>query len=163
MSAGSPKSPPPSPDELRAALRELGEEPPSGERDFAAGLHRRLVAAGAPRPAWRARVACLWQDLWRDRPQRRSLLTGAVLGALVTAVVLTLLSPGARDRQEADGQDPSAPEACAPDVVATPVVPAGTTEHHGHAVGDRRPTRDRMGAFIGAERPERAAHTREKH
>lgn len=163
MSAGSDNSGPPPHDDVREVLRQLGEEPPAGQQEFSAGLHRRLVAAGAPPAGWLGRLGAVWQDLWRDRPQPRTLLTGAVLGALVTAIALTLLA-GPREQQEAAAVPAPARSNgdCAENVAATPVVPAGTTEHHGHALGDRRPTRDRMGPFIGAERPERA-HPPKKH
>jgi hypothetical protein len=160
MSTDSSKSPPLSED-LRGALDEIGRETPPDEREFAARLHRRLVAAGPPpAPGWLERAAVagveLLQELARDARQKRSLLTGAVIGALATATTFLLLSgghplhdgtPGANPREDdetADVDGPSGPT----------LGPADRTAQH--AVGDRRLTRDRLGDDIGAERPERA-------
>jgi hypothetical protein len=154
-----------SPDHVRGLLRELRAETPAGEREFAARLHRRLVAAGAPPTAsWVGRLAEgareVWQELVGDHPQRRSLLTGAVLGALVTAVVFTLLS-GSRATSEALVEPAPAQRSDAWGVPSSrPVLRPSMTEHKSHTAGDRRLTRDRMGTDMGAgaERP----HTHEK-
>jgi hypothetical protein len=157
---------PDSPDDVRGILRELGAETPPDEREFAAKLHRRLVAAGAPPAApWLGRLGEgareLWRELAGDRPQRRSLLTGAVLGALVTALAFTLLS-GSRDTPEAAVEPAPAPQVEAWGVVPAPRTPPrpGAGEHKSHTAGDRRPTRDRLGSDPdqSSERP----HTHEK-
>jgi hypothetical protein len=141
---------------VRTALTALADEAPPDEREFSARLHRRLVAAGAPpTPSWLGRLREIGLELWRtfghDTPQKRSLLTGAILGALATATAFLLLS-GLR------GASPERPGDETSSLVDTgdPSGATGGAEHKGqHAVGDRRPTRDRLGEDIGAERPER--------
>jgi hypothetical protein len=132
------------PEEVREILEELKNEAPPDEREFSARLHRRLVAAGPPPPpGWLERLSALW----RDAPQRRSLVTGAVLGALATATAFLMLS-GHPLRDSVGPEDDTA------DVDAPGLDPA---EHKAlRAVGDRRITRDRLGDDIGAERAERA-------
>jgi hypothetical protein len=161
------RNPPDSPDDVRGILRELGTEAPPHEREFAAKLHRRLVAAGAPPAATGLRrliegARDAWRELLGDRPQRRSLLAGAVLGALVTALAFTLLS-GSRDTPEAVVVPPPAPQVEAWGVVPAPrAVPRpGTAEHKSHTAGDRRPMRDRLGTELGPGSSERP-HTHEK-
>ena len=149
--------------EALEALRSIEGDTPPNEREFSAQLHRRLVAAGPPPSTWLEHLRDFARAVGHDSPQQRSLLTGAILGALATATTFLLLSNShplhetgaARSRVEttssAQGQmqmqlqmdDPSAA--------------AAGGEHKGQrAVGDRRPTRDRLGLDIGAERPERA-------
>jgi hypothetical protein len=155
MSSDSSKTPP-LPEELRDVLATLGNETPPDEREFAARLHRRLVAAGAPpSPTWLERLnasgAELWQEFARDARQKRSLLTGAMLGALATATAFLLLSGGhpLRDANPASGPDDETADVDSPST--------GPAERKAQrAVGDRRPTRDRLGEDIGAERPERS-------
>jgi hypothetical protein len=111
-------------------------------------------AAGAPpSTTWLGRVAESARDLARlrgDRPQKRSLFTGAVL-RLVTASPHLLAGPAGREalREPAPRRRPW----------ASPRRPARAEaldrEHKGHTAGDRHLTRDRMGEN-GAERPERA-------
>jgi hypothetical protein len=142
-------------------LRELAHEaarPQPDDREFGAELHRRLAAAGEP-PAfgWLARLR---EAVTRARP----VLTGAVVGALVTATAFMLL--GARPPRDAEttvDRSASAPE----------VIEAAPTQVTGHpasrppggravrTMGDRHVTRDRLGDDIGAERPERS-HSRER-
>jgi hypothetical protein len=152
MSSDSSKSPP-LPEELRAALEALGNETPPEEREFSARLHRRLVAAGAPpAPGWLERlgVSEIWQELSRDARQKRSLLTGAVLGALATATTFLVLSSGHPLR---DASPTASPDDETADVDDPSLGPADRKAQR--AVGDRRPMRDRLGEDIGAERPER--------
>jgi hypothetical protein len=146
-------------EELRDVLDRLGSEAPPDEREFAARLHCRLVAAGSPpSPTWLERLhagaAELWQELGRDARQKRTLLTGAMLGALATATAFLLLSSGHPLRDA----NPTSPDDETADVDSPKTGPAERKAQR--AVGDRRPTRDRLGEDIGAERPERprAAH-----
>jgi hypothetical protein len=154
MSSDSSKSPAFSED-LRDALDALGNETPPEEREFSARLHRRLVASGPPpAPGWLERLGAggaeLWQDLGRDARQKRSLLTGAVLGALAMATTFLLLSSG---RPLRDGNPTASPDDETADVDSPSLGPAERKAQR--AVGDRRPTRDRLGEDIGAERAER--------
>jgi hypothetical protein len=148
---------------VRDALAAISGEAPPEEREFSARLHRRLVAANAPRsPGWRARVreagAELWRALGSDTPQKRSFVTGAIgvlFGALATATAFLLLSGahpfhGAapsrlRMDDETSSLGPSEGKSAAP----------GADRKGQRAAGDRRPSRDRLGEDIGAERPER--------
>jgi hypothetical protein len=148
---------PSSPDDVRGVLRELRDDPLANEREFTAQLHRRLVAAGAPPSAsWLGRLADaareLWHDLRGDRAQKRSLVTGALVGALVTAVVFSWLS-ASRPTREAVREAASDEQTVG---VAEPPRPVLRPDRKSHTAGDRRLTRDRMGVDIGAERPERA-------
>jgi hypothetical protein len=160
----------PSLEDVRDVLEALGSEAPPDEREFAARLHRRLVASGAPPPpswlegwlegwreawlGWLDRLAATGADLWHDTSQKRSLLTGAVLGALVMATVFMLLS-GGRPLREAN---PAASANNSDDTADVDGRGAGPAERKSQrAVGDRRPTRDRLGEDIGAERPERSS------
>jgi len=159
MSPLSPKHPL-SADEVRCALRALGQvqeqEPRPGEahadaREFGAELHRRLVAAGAP-PVLTWLGACLGRlrdAFWANRP----VLTGAVLGALVTATVFLLLGTnrGGRDAHTTVGTEPAS--AIEQGLVVRPALAKSV-----HTLGDRHVARDRLGEDIGAERPERAQH-----
>jgi hypothetical protein len=143
------------PEDLRDVLGTLGHETPPDEREFAARLHRRLVAAGPPRaPGWLERLgasgAALWQDHSADARQKRTLLTGAVIGALATATAFLMLTGGHPGR---DGNPATGPEDETADVDSPSAGPAERKAQR--AVGDRRPTRDRLGDDIGAERPER--------
>jgi len=143
------------PEDLRNVLGTLGHETPPDEREFAARLHRRLVAAGPPRaPGWLERLgtsgAALWQDHGSDARQKRTLLTGAVMGALATATAFLVLAGG---RPARDGNPATGPDDETADVDSPSVGPAERKAQR--AVGDRRPTRDRLGQDIGAERPER--------
>jgi hypothetical protein len=134
------------PEDLRDLLREMGQETPPGEREFAARLHRSLAAAGQPPTSgWLERLGGGLGE------QKRSLLTGAVLGALATATAFLLLSNG---RPLRDGNPAASPEDEMADV-DTPSLGPGDRKAQ-RAVGDRRITRDRLGEDIGAERPERA-------
>ena len=92
MSSRSPKAPgaPLTPDAVRGALRELGHAELEDDREFGAELHRRLAAAGEP-PAF-GWFAWLWTGIQSARP----MLTGAVLGALVTATAFLLLARAGR-------------------------------------------------------------------
>jgi hypothetical protein len=142
--------------EALEALHSIDGDAPPNEREFAAQLHRRLVAAGPPPSTWLERLCEFARAVGHDSPQQRSLLTGAILGALATATTFLLLSnshplhetgsarPGVETSSaqvQGRGDDPST---------------AAGVEHKGQrAVGDRRPTRDRLGLDIGAERPER--------
>jgi hypothetical protein len=154
-----PGKPPASPDDVRDMLAGLRQDALPDEREFAAGLHRRLVASGAP-PAstWLGRLADvareLWQDLRGDRPQKRALFTGAVLGALVTAVALSWLA-GPRGAHEALRSPVPHQQTVGIAEPAAPMARPAGPEHKSHTLGDRRLTRDRMGTDIGAERPER--------
>jgi hypothetical protein len=155
MSSDSSKSPAFSGD-LRDVLDELGNETPADEREFSSRLHCRLVAAGPPpAPGWLERLGAggveLWQEIGRDARQKRSLLTGAVLGALAMATAFLLLSGG---RPLRDGNPAVSPDDETADVDSPSLGPAERKAQR--AVGDRRPTRDRLGDDIGAERPERA-------
>jgi hypothetical protein len=145
--------------EALEALRSIDGDTPPNEREFAAQLHRRLVAAGPPPSTWLERLRDFARAVGHDSPQQRSLLTGAILGALATATTFLLLSNShplhetgergsvrsgvATSSAQIQGDDPSAA--------------AGGVDHKGQrAVGDRRPTRDRLGFDLGAERPERS-------
>jgi hypothetical protein len=138
------------PEDLRDALDDLRKETPPDEREFSARLHRRLAAAGAPpAPGWWERLQAWGGDLWQDASQKRTLVTGAVLGALATATTFLLLSGGHPFR---DGNPTMSPDDDTAEVDGPGVDP---TEHKAlRAVGDRRITRDRLGD-VGAERPER--------
>jgi hypothetical protein len=146
--------------EALEALKEIDGDTLPDEREFSARLHRRLVAAGPPPSTLVERLRDFARAVGHDSPQQRSLVTGAILGALATATTFLLLSnshplhetgsarPGL-DTSNAQGQvqgdDPSATSA--------------GLERKGQAqraVGDRRPSRDRLGLDIGAERPERS-------
>jgi hypothetical protein len=137
----------------------LHDDPLPDDREFGARLHRRLVATGAPEgTTWLGRLAEgareLWLDLRGDRPQKRVLLTGAVLGALVTAVTFTMLA-APRGTHEAVREPAPQVQPTAVREPAAPVLRQVSPERKGHTLGDRRLTRDRMGTDIGAERPER--------
>jgi hypothetical protein len=139
------------PEEVRDVLDELGKEAPPDEREFSARLHRRLAAAGPPPPpGWLERLSAGSAAIWQDAPQRRSLVTGAVLGALATATAFLVLSGHPfRDSNPAASPDDETAD------VDNPALDSG--EHKTlRAVGDRRITRDRLGEDIGAERPERS-------
>ena len=153
--SSDPNKSPHLPEDVRDVLSTLGHEAPPDEREFAARLHRRLVAAGPPRaPGWLERLgasgAALWQDNGTDARQRRTLLTGAVIGALATATAFLMLTGGHPGR---DGNPATGPEDETADVDSPSAGPAERKAQR--AVGDRRPTRDRLGEDIGAERPER--------
>jgi hypothetical protein len=139
------------PKEVRDALDDLRQETPPDEREFSARLHRRLVAAGPPpAPNWFERLQGWASDLWQDTSQKRTLVTGAVLGALATATAFLLLSTGhpLHDGGPAVSPDDDTAEADTPGL--------DRSEHKAlRAVGDRRITRDRLGEDFGAERPER--------
>jgi hypothetical protein len=160
----------PSLEDVRDVLEALGSEAPPDEREFAARLHRRLVASGAPPPpswldgllegcregwlGWLDRLHATGADLWHDTSQKRSLLTGAVLGALAMATAFMLLSSG---RPVRDGNAAASPNN-GDDTADVDSAGAGPAERKSQrAVGDRRPTRDRLGEDIGAERPERSS------
>jgi hypothetical protein len=155
MSSRPPKAPgaPLSPDEVRGALRELGHRPlqtEADEREFGAELHRRLAAAGEPPTfGWFAR---LWEGVARARP----MLTGALLGALVTATAFLLLGARgpARDVETTVDRSASAPPPALIEERPTPR-PSPSMMGRGRTMGDRHVTRDRMTDDIGAERPER--------
>jgi hypothetical protein len=170
MSAPPSKSLP-SLEDVRDVLEALGSEAPPDEREFAARLHRRLVASGAPPPpswlegwlegwreswlGWLERLHATGTDLWQETSQKRSLLTGAVLGALAMATAFMLLSGG---RPLRDGNPAARPSNDSDETADVDGPGAGPTEHKSQrAVGDRRPTRDRLGEDIGAERPERSS------
>jgi hypothetical protein len=139
------------PEDVRDALAALGNETPPDEREFAARLHRRLAAAGAP-PAsgWLERLQTRGAEVWQEAVQKRSLVTGAVLGALATATAFLLLSGG---RPLRDGTPAASPD----DETADVETPGSDPAERGsqRAVGDRHITRDRLGEDIGAERAER--------
>jgi hypothetical protein len=164
MSTGPQRSAPsaPSVDAIRGALRGLRDEASPDEREFAARLHRNLVAAGAPpSTTWLGRLVDsgrdLWRELGRDRPQKRTLLTGAVLGALVTATALSVLTGARPGHDTVRGPMRAGGEVWGADEAGPPVLRPGAAPEHKtpRTAGDHRPTRDRMGADIGAERPER--------
>jgi hypothetical protein len=143
----------PLPEDVRDALEALGNEPPPDEREFAARLHRRLAAAGAPpTPGWLERLCAATADLWQEVAQKRPLITGAVIGALTTATAFLLLSGGHPLR---DGNPAVSPDDETADVDSPGPVPAERKPQQ-RAVGDRHLTRDRLGEDIGAERPERS-------
>jgi hypothetical protein len=141
--------------EALEAIRSVDGDAPPNEREFAAQLHRRLVAAGPPPSTWLERLRDFARAVGHDSPQQRSLLTGAILGALATATTFLLLSnshPLHETRSARTGVETSGSQVQADD----PGTPSAGVEHKGQrAVGDRRPTRDRLGLDIGAERPER--------
>jgi hypothetical protein len=122
-----------------------------------ASSRRNCTAASSPRAHPRARRGSaasreLWHDLRGDRAQKRSLVTGALVGALVTAVVFSWLS-ASRPTREAVREAASDEQTVG---VAEPPRPVLRPDRKSHTAGDRRLTRDRMGVDIGAERPERA-------
>jgi hypothetical protein len=136
-----------SPDDVRGALRALRDDAPSGEQEFGAELHRRLVAAGTPPdPSWFGRLRDAFAPI-------RPLLTGAVLGALVTATAFMLLGAARPARDPGTSVDREG--APAVQSVDRPVLrPTGTRSTR--TLGDHHPTRDRLGDDIGAaERAER--------
>jgi hypothetical protein len=142
----------PLPEDVRVALDAVRGETPPDEREFSARLHRRLAAAGAPpAPGWLERLQAASAELWSDMSQKRSLVTGAVLGALATATAFLLLSSGHPQR---DGNPAANPDDESADVDGPGTGPADRKSQR--AVGDRRLTRDRLGEDIGAERPERS-------
>jgi len=164
MSSDSNKTPP-LPEDLRVLFDALGREAPPDEREFAARLHRRLVAAGPPPvPGWLERLGAsvgeLAQEIGRDLRQKRSILTGAVIGALATATAFLLLSGGHPLRDTTPAANPlneTAETAEPGDVDTTNGSNRGPSERAAQrAVGDRHLTRDRLGDDIGAERPERS-------
>jgi hypothetical protein len=172
MSPTNPKSstsPSPSPSgapaDLRGALRALGEEAPPGEREFAARLHRRLAEAGAPpERTWLDGVLSPFGEglraPWHEM-QRRTLLTGALLGALVTAAAFLLVAsarPPSRDDSRVVSVHASAP------VMRYLDRPNLRAERKSpHTLGDRRSARDRLGADFAADRPERPRAHVEPH
>jgi hypothetical protein len=155
MTDDSPK-PPASPEGVRHALRVLQADILPAEREFAARLHRRLVAAGPPpAAAWFARVRELWQETWGGRP----VLMGAMLGSLVTGAVFTLLTGTQAGREV----HPTATRTRAEERVrqaAPPVAPTIPDHKAPRTVGDRRLVRDRPAEEVGAERAERAERPR---
>ncbi len=150
MSSDTQKSLP-LPEDVRDALAALGSEAPPDEREFSARLHRRLAEAGAPpAPGWLERAQGIGADLWQEALQKRSLVTGAVLGALATATAFLLLSGG---HPLHDGGPTVSPDDETADVDGPGITPSDRKQQR--AVGDRHLTRDRLGEDIGAERPER--------
>jgi hypothetical protein len=159
MSSDSPKSPNSQrsllTDEVREALAAARSEELPDEREFAARLHRRLAAAGPPpAPGWLERLSASVVDLWQGVAPKRSLVTGALLGALATAAAFLIL----QGRPWRDGPPAAAPDDETADVGSaiegSVVAPVGRKAQR--AVGDRRLTRDRLEQDIGAERPERS-------
>jgi hypothetical protein len=155
MSADSPNSPGSQrsllTDEVRKALADARSEELPDEREFAARLHRRLAEAGPPpTPGWLERLLAAVSDLWQGAAPKRSLVTGALLGALATAAAFLLL----QGRPWRDGPPATTPDDETADVEGAVVTPVGRKTQR--AVGDRRLTRDRLEQDIGAERPERA-------
>jgi hypothetical protein len=154
MSSRSPKAPgaPLSPDEVRGALRELVHQAQPDEREFGAELHRRLAAAGEP-------PTLGWFAWLRDGfASARPMLTGAVLGALVTATAFLLLGARgpARDTNETvDESVERRASAPPPALIEERPAPRPAMMGRGRTMGDRHVTRDRMTDDIGAERPER--------
>jgi hypothetical protein len=140
------------PQEVRDVLDELGREALPDEREFSARLHRNLAAAGAPpAPGWFERMRGWASDLWQDASQKRTLATGAVLGALATATAFLLLSGG---HPFSAGGPTVSPDDDTAEVDAPGL---DRSEHKTlRAVGDRRITRDRLGDDLGSDRPERA-------
>jgi hypothetical protein len=139
--------------EALEALKEIDGETLPNEREFSAQLHRRLVAAGPPPSTWLEHLRDFTRALGHDSPQQRSLLTGAILGALATATTFLLLSNGHPLHET--GSARAAVETSTLGVDG-PNGPSAGVEHKGqHAVGDHRSTRDRLGLDVGAERPER--------
>jgi hypothetical protein len=157
--AQTSRSPSRSPEEVRGALRALAEETPPGEREFTARLHRRLAAAGPP-PAetWLARLVASFRDPWRD-VQRRALLTGALVGALVTATLFTLVAGAGSGPQPHTGVTSSR---LAPTMRYFDRPNLHADRKSPRTLGDRRSARDRLGADFAADRPERA-HARVTH
>jgi hypothetical protein len=141
---------------VREALRAIeGDEPPN-EHAFSAQLHRRLVAAGPPPSTWFERLRDFARAVGHDSPQQRSLLTGAILGALATATTFLLLSNSHPLHETGAARSRVETTSSAQTQIDDPSAAAAGVEHKGQrAVGDRRPTRDRLGLDIGAERPER--------
>ncbi|HEX4405076.1 MAG TPA: hypothetical protein VH560_09630 [Polyangia bacterium] len=139
------------------AVRAGDGDAPVDEREFAAQLHRRLVAAGPPPSTWLERLREFARAAGHDSPQQRSLLTGAILGALATATTFLLLS-NSHPLHETGAARPGVETSSAQvKMKGEPSATVSGVDHKGHrAVGDRRPTRDRLGLDIGAERPERA-------
>jgi hypothetical protein len=158
MSSEPHDKPPPSaplaPDDVRGALRALREDVPRGEQEFGSELHRRLVAAGTPpsHPSWLGWLRDAFAPI-------RPLLTGAVLGALVTATAFMLLGPGrpARDADTSVGREepPAVPSVQRP-------LPRPAGGRPGRTFGDHHPVRDRLGDDIGAQRAERSRGHRER-
>ncbi len=143
---------------VREALETLEGDTPPNEREFSAQLHRRLVAAGPPPSTWLERLRDFARAVGHDSPQQRSLLTGAILGALATATTFLLLSnshPLHGTGAARSGVETTSRAQIQMQMDDSSAATAGV-EHKGQrAVGDRRPTRDRLGLDIGAERPER--------
>jgi hypothetical protein len=141
--------------EALEALNEIDGGTLPNEREFSAQLHRRLVAAGPPPATWLEHLRDFARALGHDSPQQRSLLTGAILGALATATTFLLLS-NSHPLHETGSARPAVETSALG--VEDPNGPSGASagEHKGQrAVGDHRSTRDRLGLDIGAERPER--------
>ena len=140
------------PQEVRDVLDELRHEAPPDEREFSARLHRNLAAAGAPpAPGWFERMRGWASDLWQDASQKRTLATGAVLGALATATAFLMLSGG--HPFSAAGPTVSPDD----DTAEVDAPRIDRSEHKAlRAVGDRRITRDRLGDDLGSDRPERS-------
>jgi hypothetical protein len=143
--------------EALEAIRPVDGDAPPGEREFAAQLHRRLVAAGPPPSTWLERLLEFARAVGHDSPQQRSLVTGAILGALATATTFLLLSNSHPLHGTGDARPGVETSSAQVQMKDQPSATAGGVDHKGQrAVGDRRRTRDRLGLDIGAERPERA-------
>jgi hypothetical protein len=143
--------------EALEALKEIDGDTPPDERAFSAQLHRRLVAAGPPPSTWLERLRDFARAVGHDSPQQRSLVTGAILGALATATTFLLLS-NSHPLHETGSARPGVDTSSAQGPGDDPSAPSAGAERKGQAqraVGDRRPSRDRLGLDIGAERPER--------
>jgi len=169
MSPPNPKSSPspsPSPSgvpaDLRGALRALGEEAPPDEREFAARLHRRLAEAGAPpAPTWLNRLGEGLRAPWHD-VQRRAMLTGALVGALVTATAFLLVASARSPTRDDDARVVSV-HASAPVMRYLDHPNLRAERKLPHTLGDRRSARDRLGADFAADRPERPRVHLETH
>jgi len=95
---------PSDPDDLRDRLRALRAEPVDGpaNAEFAASLHRKLVAAGAPdEPSF-------WRRLWPAAGSRAPLLWSGFAGAAVCALLILIALSHKQPHRELQAEAPLA-------------------------------------------------------